>query len=96
MFYTVKLLQSLTVYLHVINARKYIIGVINRREYGGISLKQDEAESAGAESAHKGVNQRSKDVIQRQRSESPTVILTWHASKYKAHKHYRECIVYDR
>ena len=71
-------------YLHVINARKYIIGVINRREYGGISLKQDEAESAGAESAHKGVNQRPKDVTktQQQRPESPTVTGTWHACEY--------------
>ena len=36
----------------------------------------------------KGVNQRSKDVtqIQQQRAESPTVTLTWHASKYRVHK----------
>ena len=34
----------------------------------------------------KGVNQRSKYVIQRQRPESPTVTLTWHACKYKVHK----------
>ena len=34
---------------------------------------------------HKGVNQRSKDVTQtrQQRPESPTVTLTWRASKYK-------------
>ena len=37
---------------------------------------------------HKGGNQRSKDVtqVQQQRPESPTATLTWHASKYKAHK----------
>ena len=37
---------------------------------------------------HKGVNQRSIDVTktQQQRHESPTVTLTWHASKYKEHK----------
>ena len=42
------------------------------------------------ESTHKGVNQRSKDVTQtqQQRPESPTVTLTWHASKYKVHKLY--------
>ena len=40
------------------------------------------------ESTHKGVNQRSKDVTQtqQQRAESPTVTLTWHASKYKVRK----------
>ena len=39
------------------------------------------------ESAHKGVNQRSKYVTQvkQERPESPTVILTWHACKYKVH-----------
>ena len=35
------------------------------------------------ESTHKGVNRRSEDVTQtQQRPESPTVTLTWHASKY--------------
>ena len=34
-----------------------------------------------------GVNQRSEDVIRtKQRSQPPTVTLTWHASKYKVHK----------
>ena len=39
-------------------------------------------------STDKGVNQCSKDVTQtqQQRPESPTVTLTWHASKCKVHK----------
>ena len=39
-------------------------------------------------STYKGLNQRSTDVtqVQQQRLESPTVILTWHACKYKVHK----------
>ena len=53
-----------------------------------MNLKQDEAQSARAESTDKGVNQRSKYVTQaqQQRPESPTVTLTWHACKYKVHK----------
>ena len=48
------------------------------------SLKQNEAHNACAESAHKGVNKWSKEATQtQQRPESPTVTLTWHASKYK-------------
>ena len=45
------------------------------------NLKQNEAHSARAESAHKGVNQRWKYVtqVQKRRPESPTVTLTWHA-----------------
>ena len=42
-----------------------------------------------AQSTNKGVNQRSKDVIQTQlqRPESSIVVaLTWYASKYKIHK----------
>ena len=37
---------------------------------------------------HEGIDQRSKDdtPAQQQRPESPTVTLTWHASKYKVHK----------
>ena len=52
-----------------------------------MSLKQNEAQSARAESTHKGVNQRSKYVtqIQQQKTEPPTVTLTWHACKYKIH-----------
>ena len=42
---------------------------------------------------HKGVNyKRSKYVtqVQQQRPETPTVTLTWHASKYNVHKlHHR-------
>ena len=51
-------------------------------------LKQNEALSARAESTQKGVNLHPKDVTQtqQQRPESPTVTLTWHASKYKVHK----------
>ena len=43
--------------------------------------KQNEVQSARAEPAHKGGNQRSKYVTQtqKQRPESPTVTLTWHA-----------------
>ena len=39
-----------------------------------------------AESTHKGINQSSKCVTQaqQQRPESPTVALTWHASKYNS------------
>ena len=45
-----------------------------------MNLEQNEAQSAHAESTHKGVNQRSKDVTQaqQQRPESPAVTLTWH------------------
>ena len=52
------------------------------------NLNQNEAQSARAESTHKGVNQRWKDVTQtqQQRPESPTVTSTWHAIKYKVHK----------
>ena len=48
-------------------------------------LKQSEAQSARAESTHKGVHQHSKSVTQaqQQRPESPSVTLTWHACKYK-------------
>ena len=52
-------------------------------------MKQNEALSARAESTLKGVNQRSKAVTQtpqQHRSDSPTVTLTWHASRYKVHK----------
>ena len=53
-----------------------------------MDLKQNESQSAGAESTHRGVNWRSKDVTQtqQQRPESPAVTLTWHACKYKVHK----------
>ena len=48
---------------------------------GVASRKQNEAQSARAESTPKGVNQRSKYVTQtqQQRPLSPTVTLTWHA-----------------
>ena len=48
---------------------------------------RNEAQSARAESTHKGVNQRSKYVTQtqQQRPESPTVALTWQVSKYKVY-----------
>ena len=44
------------------------------------NLKQNEAQSACAESTNKGL----KDVMQtqQQRPNLPTVVLTWHASKY--------------
>ena len=47
---------------------------------------------ARAESTHKGVNQRSKDVTQaqQQRPESPTVTLTWHVCKYKTYYKLRQ------
>ena len=47
------------------------------------------------ESTHKGVNQCSKGVTQtqQQRPESPSVTLTWHASKYKVHKLHQEYIL---
>ena len=51
------------------------------------NLKQNEAQSADAESTHKGVNQHLKYATQvQQRPESPTVTLTWHACKYKVNK----------
>ena len=47
------------------------------------------------ESTHKGVNQRLKDVrqAQQQRSESPTVNLTWRACNYKLHELHKRCIL---
>ena len=47
------------------------------------------------ESAHKGVNQCSKDVTQaqQQRPESPTVILTWYTCKYEVHKLHHRYII---
>ena len=62
------------------------VGKEGRRNVVGTNLKQNEAQSARAESTHKGVNQSSKDVTQaqQQRLESPTVTLTWHACNYKA------------
>ena len=50
-------------------------------------LKQNEAQSACAESTNKGGNKQSQDVAKRrqQRHESPATALTWHASKYKVH-----------
>ena len=52
------------------------------------SLEHNDPRSANAQSAHKGVNQRPKAVTQtqQQRPESPTVTLTWHASKFKVPK----------
>ena len=52
------------------------------------NLKQNEAQSARAESTNTGVNQRSKILtqVQKQRPESPAVTLDWHACKYKVHK----------
>ena len=49
------------------------------------------------QSKHKGVNSGSKDVTQTQPSpESPTVTLTWNASKYKVHKlHQRYILTYS-
>ena len=45
------------------------------------NLKQNEAQSAPAESTHKGDNQHSPYVtqVQQQIPESTTVTLTWHA-----------------
>ena len=59
------------------------------------NLKLNEANSARAESTHKGVNLRSKSVtqVQQQRPDSPTVTLTWHACKYKVHKLHHRCII---
>ena len=51
------------------------------------NLKQNEAQSARAVSANKGVNLRSNYVTRvQQRPESPTVTLTWHTCKYKVHE----------
>ena len=59
------------------------------------NLKQNEAWSTPAESPHKGLNQRLEDVTQaqQQRPELPSVILTWHACKYKVHKLHQRYIL---
>ena len=56
---------------------------------GWIYMREtDRDRQTDRQSAHKGVNQSSKDVtqVQQQRPESPTVTLTWHACKQKVHK----------
>ena len=60
------------------------------------NLKENEAQSAHAESTHKGVNWHSKYVtqVQQQRPESPMVTLTWHACEYKAHKLHQRYLCY--
>ena len=60
-----------------------------------LNLKQNEAQSACAESTNKGVNSRSKYItqVQQQRPESPTVTLTWHTCKYKVHKLHQRYIL---
>ena len=58
------------------------------------SLKWNEAQSAPAESTHKGVKLCSKDVAQQQRPESPTVTLTWQVREYKVHKLHQRYILY--
>ena len=65
-----------------------LMGRSNPRTRQLTNLKQSEAQSARAESTHKGVNQHSKYVTQaqQQRPESPSVTLTWHPRPYKAHK----------
>ena len=62
------------------------------------NLKQNEAWSTPAESPHKGLNQRLEDVTQaqQQRPELPSVILTWHACKYKVHKLHQRYILWVR
>ena len=56
------------------------------------NLKQNEAQSAGAKSIHKGVNltleihNKTTNLTKQQTPESPTVTLTWHACKYKVQK----------
>ena len=58
-----------------------------------MNFKQNETQSARAESTHKGVNQSSKDVTQaQQRPESLMVTLTWHACKYKFHKSHQRYV----
>ena len=58
-------------------------------------LKHNEAQSARAESTHKGVNYCSKYVtqVQQQRPESPTVTLTWHTCKYEVDKLHQRYIL---
>jgi len=53
-----------------------------------LNPEQSEAQSAWTESTRKRVNWPSKDITQtqQQRPESHTVILTWHANKYKIYK----------
>ena len=57
------------------------------------NLKQNEAQSACAESTNKGL----KDITQtqQQRSNLPTAVLTWHANTYKGHKLHQRCILCD-
>ena len=61
----------------------------------GTKLKQNEAQSASAESTHKGVKWRWIYVtqVQQQRPETPTVTLTWHGCRYKVHKLYQRYIL---
>ena len=58
---------------------------ITQSKFFCTSSKSPRQNSSSPKSTDKGVNQHSKDVTQtqQQRPESPTVTLTWHASKYK-------------
>ena len=77
----------LTPYTHVsatLKAFVIVIGLIAVKII--FNLKQNEAQSACAESTHKGANQRLKHTTQgQQRRESPTAV-TWIACKCKVHK----------
>ena len=64
------------------------VGGRGARKRGASSLSLESYGLIIAESTHKGVNWRWKCVTQvpQQRSESPTVTLSWQTCKYKVHK----------
>ena len=84
-------------------SRRWDIGLREqgaKRTYNYIHLKQNEAQSARAQSTNRGVNHRSKYVtqVQQQRPESPTVTLTSHSCKYKVHtlnQRYIPCVLIE-
>ena len=74
--------------LWLTNHFQYTVHSINMPDCSALNLEQSEAQSAWTESTCKRVNWPSKDITQtqQQRPQSQTVILTWHANKYKIYK----------
>ena len=63
----------------------------SRQTLQGKNLKQNEAQSARAESTHKGVNQRSKDVTQTQPTSEDVPLVD--SSLRTLYKHLQACHV---
>ena len=63
----------------------------NRHTIHGKNLKQNEAQSAHAESTHKGVNQRSKDPTSHKHNQPLRMYLWW--SLRTLYKHLQACHV---